>query len=185
MAGKPPQSNQPTGQPAKRPAINISTNFDEPSRAQRTRAAAAADKSGALPTTRSNVIVWSVVALVIGLPILVVIWLVAMPDNDEDRYPKAKVIEARREMALIATKAQLSYRAAPDKIPKNPNALTFAVTQADLGGGYDITYQMIYDKQSGVLTVFAPSIFADPPSELIMVVNLGTGDFSFNREVPK
>lgn len=185
MAGKTPQSSKPSGQSAKRPAISISANFDEPTRAQKSRAAAAADKSGALPTTRSNVIIWSVVAIVLGLPVLIVIWLVALPGDDEDRFPRARVVEARREMAVIATKAQLAYRAGPDKISASPDLLALAVTQTELGGEYDITYQMTYDRHSGVLTVFAPSMFADPPSELIMVVNLGTGEFTFNREAPK
>lgn len=185
MAGKAPQSGPASGGSGKRPAIAINTNFDEPPRAQVMRAKAAADRSDALPTTRSNTIVWSVVAIVLGLPVIAVIWLVAMPEDDVDRYPKARAIEARNEMAIIATKAQAVFSVNPDRIPASPTPDSFAVTTTDLGGEFEIRYQMSFDRTGGTLTIFAPGMFADMPQDLIMVVNLRTGTSSVNREPPR
>lgn len=184
MAGKP--NPDAAGGQGKKPAISIDANFDEPSRqrpsAARPVAPVVQGRSTALPTTRSNIVVYSIIAIVIGAPIIAVIWLVAMPDSGEDRYPKAKALEARREMTLMATKAQLIYNADPNRIPKSPTPQDLGMTSADLGGDFTINYQMIYDPQAGVLTIFAQSIFGDAPSDLVLSVNLRTGTSNFNRE---
>lgn len=181
MAGKPPQNNPKSGASGKRPAINIDANFDEPSRAKVAKALAAADRSDALPSTRSNIIIWSIVALVIGVPILAIIWLVVMPDNPTDRYPAKKVMEARQEMAVIGARAKTKFEANPDSIPRAPTVQALGVTEKDLGGEYDIAYEIMYD--NGILTIFAHSMFADPPSDLIMLMNLRTGEITYNRNV--
>jgi hypothetical protein len=180
MAGKPPQNAPQSGSSGKRPAINIDANFDEPSRAKVARSMAAVDRSGALPSMRSNIIIWSIVALVIGGPILAIVWLVIMPDNPVDRYPVKRVMEARMEMATIGSRAKTMFDTRPDSIPRAPTVQLLGVTESDLGGEYDIDYEIIYDK--GILTIFAHSMFADAPTDLIMLMNLSTGEISYNRE---
>lgn len=183
MAGKPSQGA--AGGQGKRPAISIDANFDEPSRgrgqAGKPSPGRTGGRSDALPSTRSNVIVYSIIAIVIGLPIVAIIWLVVMPESGEDRYPKAKVVEARKEMMLMATKAQLIYNSDPNRIPKSPTPQDLGMTASDLGGDFDVKYQMLYDPQAGVLTIFAQSIFGDPPTELVLSVNLRASTTSFNR----
>jgi hypothetical protein len=180
MAGKQPQDNPQSGAQGKRPAINIATNFDEPSRAKVAKAMAAADRRGELPTTRSNIIVWSVVAIVMGLPVIAIIWLIVMPDNPVDRYPVKQVIEARMEMATIGQRAKKIYETNPQSIPTGPTLQTFGVTEQELGGEFDISYNMSYS--NGILTIFAPAMFADAPTELIGLMNLNTGEMTYNRE---
>ena len=181
MAGKQPQGSPQSGASGKRPAINIDANFDEPSRAKVARALLAADRSGALPTARSNVVIWSIVAIVIGAPIIAIIWLIAMPDNPVDRYPVKRVMEARSEMAAIGARAKKLYDSNPQSIPPGPTLQTFGVPESELAGEYDIAYEIMY--ANGILTIFAASMFADPPSELIMQMNLKTGEITYNRDI--
>ncbi len=72
------------------------------------------------------------------------------------------------------------YETNPESIPTGPTLQTFGVTEQDLGGEYDIGYNMTYS--NGILTIFAPDMFADAPRELIALMNLNTGEISYNRE---
>lgn len=182
QAGKPPHQGKNPSASGKRPAITIESSFDEKPETKRAaaRIALSRERGEGRVTQTSRIIFGSIVGVIIGVPIIAVIWLALLSSENPNRYPPERALEARANADVISQRALALYAKAPARFPAAPTLESFGLNADVMAGKHRLTYEISYAYPA--ITIVVKDVYAEKPRELAMVVNLETGAKSFNRD---